>query len=650
MFTAESLAELKANQYSKRELEFAFMAIEIAKQCKIFEENSSNWDAVRSEGVSKSSQEEVARLTAWKDSMKKEVERQNSRCDSRPDCLDQEPSVEPLMISNNNQSGARNSFNLGAEAPLHAADVEELNKEQRRAFDIVTWHLDQTQKNGNPPPLRMILYGEGGTGKSKVIQTITEAFIEHNVKTMLVKAAFTGTAASLIEGKTTHSVANISVHGDKPITDETRAKLQKFWGPIRYLIIDEYSMISKTFLSQLSRNISVGKQGSESRLDDGMSFGGINVILCGDLHQFPPVAKAPYEALYHPFKTSYEKIEVQLGRKIYEEFSTVVVLKEQIRVTDIGWRDFLRRLRAGQVTKEDVQMLKSLILEQHQSAEAEQQNRNWIDAPLVTSRHAVRTRWNEEAARRACKINKEQLFVCTAQDRIKGKPLTSPEEHALAARTNKKWDRRKSDLPEIVELAVGTKVMVTSNLQTDLDITNGARGEIVGIVHNEKEDPLASEAIHVLQNMPAYILIKLARTRMTALPGLPEGVIPVEPITVNIQITVKENGKTVRRNVQRTQFPITGAYACTDYRSQGQSMPIVLVDIQSPPEGPLSLFSLYVMLSRSSGRSTIRLLRNFDEKIFLQSHDLDLTAEDDRLMDLDEKTNVWWTRIQGEMN
>ncbi|RDX42770.1 hypothetical protein OH76DRAFT_1298156, partial [Lentinus brumalis] len=53
-------------------------------------------------------------------------------------------------------------------------------------------------------PLRMVLYGEGGTGKSRVIQTVTQAFAQRGCAFMLVKAAYTGIAASLIDGKTTH--------------------------------------------------------------------------------------------------------------------------------------------------------------------------------------------------------------------------------------------------------------------------------------------------------------------------------------------------------------------------------------------------------------------------------------------------------------
>ncbi|KAJ3742588.1 hypothetical protein DFH05DRAFT_1372942, partial [Lentinula detonsa] len=55
-----------------------------------------------------------------------------------------------------------------------------------------------------PPPLRMIVHGEGGTGKSRVIQTITQMFEKSGAASMLLKSAYTG-IASLIDGKTLHS-------------------------------------------------------------------------------------------------------------------------------------------------------------------------------------------------------------------------------------------------------------------------------------------------------------------------------------------------------------------------------------------------------------------------------------------------------------
>jgi len=69
-----------------------------------------------------------------------------------------------------------------------------------------------------------------------------------------------------------------------------------------------------------------------------------------------------------------------------------------------------------------------------------------------------------------------------------------------------------------------------------------------------------------------------------------------------------------------------------------------VVDIATPPTEGLSLFNLYVALSRSSGKSAIQLLRDFNAKVFQASHSSQLLAEDDRLKELDMETKEQWGR------
>jgi hypothetical protein len=82
---------------------------------------------------------------------------------------------------------------------LDAADVDELFPEQRRAFDIVQRHLALTidagsphSNSSHPTQLLMLIVGEGGTGKSKVIQTITGEFDRRGASKRLLKSAYTG--------------------------------------------------------------------------------------------------------------------------------------------------------------------------------------------------------------------------------------------------------------------------------------------------------------------------------------------------------------------------------------------------------------------------------------------------------------------------
>ena len=101
----------------------------------------------------------------------------------------------------------------------------------------------------------------------------------------------------------------------------------------------------------------------------------------------------------------------------------------------------------------------------------------------------------------------------------------------------------------------------------------------------------------------------------------------------------------VQCSVKRKQYPLTAAYAFTDYRSQGQTIPYAIVDIATPPTGGLSLLNIYVALSRSSGRDTIRLLRDFDDKLFEKRDYCALLPEDERLDEMDRQTRMWYEQV-----
>lgn len=69
------------------------------------------------------------------------------------------------------------------------------------------------------------------------------------------------------------------------------------------------------------------------------------------------------------------------------------------------------------------------------------------------------------------------LFIAPAQDwygsrKSEGRELTMAERLRVA-------QRQQKGLVESLELAVGMNVMVTMNVETDLDVANGSRGEVV---------------------------------------------------------------------------------------------------------------------------------------------------------------------------
>ncbi|KAI6116456.1 hypothetical protein F5141DRAFT_979600, partial [Pisolithus sp. B1] len=56
-------------------------------------------------------------------------------------------------------------------------------------------------------------------------------------------------------------------------------------------------------------------------------FGGMNIILIGDFHQFPPVASKSSAPLYVPSNPMKDTTNEILGLQIYEQFTVVVHLK-----------------------------------------------------------------------------------------------------------------------------------------------------------------------------------------------------------------------------------------------------------------------------------------------------------------------------------
>ncbi|KAG8940311.1 hypothetical protein FRC03_005610 [Tulasnella sp. 419] len=195
------------------------------------------------------------------------------------------------------------------------------------------------------------------------------------------------------------------------------------------------------------------------------------------------------------------------------------------------------------------------------------------------------------------------IFNSYAEDTVSGRSLTLAERWRLVNNRGSHGRKEKrGQLPDLTRVAVGMKVMVTVNVETDLDIANGLRGVITGLVLDEADKDYNQNAEEVnLTWPPLYILVKLQQTSTIKLPGLEENEIPIAPMCKNYMGLVGGHCKSIKRR----QLPLTAAYSFTDYQSQGQTIPYVIVNIATPPSKGITAFNVYVALSRSLGRDTI---------------------------------------------
>jgi len=524
---------------------------------------------------------------------------------------------------------------------LRAAAPNELLEDQWWAYNIIDWHLEQNLSGKCPKQLLMIIPGEAGVGKSKTIQTITENFVDRHAASILVKAAYTGLAASVIDGQTIHHVAMLPLQGGKQ-SARTMKALEAFWQDKQYLIIDEMSMVSCEMFAKLSSIISRVKtviNGSSTN----EPFGGLNVILVGNFHQFPPVAAKPTAPLYYPSNPEKDTDNEMVGRKLYEQFEVVVRLKTQVWVTDPHWLDVLQHIWHGNCSDEHITTLRELVLSHDRCPVTDFTSEPWSKALLVTPRHAVEMKWNSMCAKVHSFAQGLSLINCPAFDTIQGRVLTLEEKFAVAAKPKTGRGRNhheRAGLADEVDIVIGMEVMVTFNISTDLDVANGAHGHIEDIILDAREEmSTLSSLTKVLQYPPLYILVRMIRTKADPLPGLETGVLPITPLMRTFSVTTSSGNKVT---VTRQQLPVTPAYAFTDYCSQAQTIEHCIIDLGTPLTGKLTPFNAYVALSHSRGRNTVRLLRDFNEHLFTHHPSEHLWIEDERLDVLDKRSKEKW--------
>ena len=233
--------------------------------------------------------------------------------------------------------------------PANTIGVNTLNTKLRLTYNIIDRHIAHTLSGDNPKQLLMLVHGPGGTGKSKITDFITQTVATCGDGKWLKKGAFTGIAASLIGGRTIHLLTKMSIKKSNSDVDvvaaHRSAKLQQLWADIKYLIINEISMIGCEFLHKLSLLL------CHARLQSQLPFGGISILVFGDFHQFPPIGDSP---LYWTNDTASDSVDKIIGHSLYEQFEMAVVLGKQMRLVDSRWTVFLDRLWNGECNKATV--------------------------------------------------------------------------------------------------------------------------------------------------------------------------------------------------------------------------------------------------------------------------------------------------------
>jgi hypothetical protein len=235
-----------------------------------------------------------------------------------------------------------------------------LNEEQQRAFKIIANHA--TRKNSEQ--LKMYIGGMGGTGKSRVIKALISFFERRKESHRMIIVAPTGSAAALLAGSTYHSVLGIN---DNFSAARSVAQIRARLNGVDYVFLDEVSMLSCHDMYRISAQM------AKASNDHDLPFGGKNIILAGDFAQLPPVAGKEASSLYSGFigtqidsrLKAFEQ-ESAIGKALWHQFTTVVILRKNMRQTnqseeDVKLRTALENMRYKSCTPEDIAFLRTRI-------------------------------------------------------------------------------------------------------------------------------------------------------------------------------------------------------------------------------------------------------------------------------------------------
>lgn len=355
------------------------------------------------------------------------------------------------------------------------------------------------------------MLSQGGTGKSTLVKKIKKKIDSHY---KFEVTSTTGVSAYLIGGVTIHSFSGIGVLKiNKDIIKKVKKNkdAKKRIKECDILVIDEISMLGATYFDMLNHVF------KEIRNNQN-PFGGMIVIITGDFLQIPPIND----------KYAFES-------KTWNELNLHPIHLDKVyRYTDEKYAGILSRIRLAKHTAEDnVELFKRLKAYNN----IEEYDIFDIQPTFLSS-----------------KIN--EVFEKNRDELSK-----NPNELVIYSSIDTEYNTSLLDFiaPKIIELKLGSQVMLNININVEQGLTNGSRGVVV----NLSKDIVSVKFMNgMIFNIERHDFI------------------------------YEEDDKIL---ATRKQFPLILAYCLTIHKCQGSTLDCAIIDIG------YSVFEkhmVYVALSR----------------------------------------------------
>ncbi|KAF5348958.1 hypothetical protein D9758_014201 [Tetrapyrgos nigripes] len=484
-----------------------------------------------------------------------------------------------------------------------------LNLEQERAFRIVANHAVSSISD----QLKMYIGGMAGTGKSQVLKTLREFFKRRLQSQRMIVVAPTGTAAALLQGSTYHSVFGINSSEEGEFWKMSASQICSRLSGVDYVFLDEVSMLSCKDMYKISAKIA-------SALNRPLlPFGGMNMIFAGDFAQLPPAMGGENVSLYsHTIGTSSSDQHASIGKYLWHQINTVVLLRKNCRQTgssirDVKFRQALENMRYKQCTAEDITLLRSLISDPSNESRSIDNPRFWNTSIILTyNKHKDVA--NELGTKRFAAETGQMLAHFFSEDEevvfdelpSKTHDRKRKQRKATKHKINDEvqqqlWKQSPStnnmQIPATLSLCKGLPVMIRFNGATELCITKGQEGTVHGWQAGKgRHGQLVLKVLYVKLEKPSTDV---------QFKDLPLNVVPITPNTRRINCKLPDD-RIIQ--ISRTQVEVLPNFAMTDFASQGKTRDPNVVDIYNSRD----FRAIYTALSRSSSADGTIILQGFN--------------------------------------
>jgi len=281
----------------------------------------------------------------------------------------------------------------------------------------------------------VFLTGSAGTGKTYVLNKYIQYLKARKVPVSIT--ASTGIAATHLQGTTIHAWSGIGIKDSLSLRNlrdlKEKKYLKKHIEKTKVLIIDEISMLHKKQFDLVNEVLQFFRENDKA-------FGGIQVVLCGDFFQLPPIGTSG--------ETNRDKFCFMSQSWLNANLS-VCYLTDQYRQTDSELNDILNEIRQGRISDRSVALLQS----SKDTIDTEEPTRLYthnIDVDRINTAHIAEIK------------GRKKLFKAKVKGNLK---LAETIKRSIMA-------------PETLELKKEAKVMFVKN-NYEKGYLNGSLGKVL---------------------------------------------------------------------------------------------------------------------------------------------------------------------------